>query len=37
MVEALEEDGQADAYEINISCPNVDAGGLTFGSACAQR
>ena len=32
VVEALEEDGQADAYEINISCPNVDAGGLTFGT-----
>ena len=34
VVEALEEDGQADAYEINISCPNVDAGGLTFGTHC---
>ncbi len=32
VVEALEVDGQADAYEINISCPNVDAGGLTFGT-----
>lgn len=32
VLEALEEDGQADAYEINISCPNVDAGGLTFGT-----
>ena len=32
VVEALEEDGKADAYEINISCPNVDAGGLTFGT-----
>lgn len=32
VVEALEADGQADAYEINISCPNVDAGGLTFGT-----
>ena len=21
-----------DAYEINISCPNVDAGGMTFGT-----
>ena len=32
VVEAREADGQADAYEINISCPNVDAGGLTFGT-----
>lgn len=32
VIEALEADGQADAYEINISCPNVDAGGLTFGT-----
>lgn len=32
VIEALEEDGQADAYEVNISCPNVDAGGLTFGT-----
>ena len=32
VLEALEADGQADAYEINISCPNVDAGGLTFGT-----
>ena len=29
VIEALEEDGTA---EINISCPNVDAGGLTFGT-----
>lgn len=32
VLEALEADGQADAYEINISCPNVDAGGMTFGT-----
>lgn len=32
VIEALEEDATADAYEINISCPNVDAGGLTFGT-----
>jgi dihydroorotate dehydrogenase (NAD+) catalytic subunit len=32
VVRALEQDGQADAYEINISCPNVDAGGMTFGT-----
>ena len=34
VVEALEEDGKADAYEINISCPNVDAGGTICCSAC---
>ena len=32
VIEALEADGQADAYEVNISCPNVDAGGMTFGT-----
>ena len=32
VVEALEESGMADAYEINISCPNVDAGGMTIGT-----
>ncbi|HNV34329.1 MAG TPA: dihydroorotate dehydrogenase [Bacillota bacterium] len=29
---AVEEDGSADALEINISCPNVKEGGLAFGS-----
>ena len=32
VVSALEESGLADAYEINISCPNVDAGGMTIGT-----
>lgn len=32
VVEALEEHEGIDAYEINISCPNVDCGGLTFGT-----
>ena len=31
VIEALEEAGTCDAYEVNISCPNVDAGGMTFG------
>lgn len=31
VVEQLE-DASVDAYEINISCPNVDAGGMTFGT-----
>lgn len=24
-----------DAFELNISCPNVDAGGMAFGTDCA--
>lgn len=32
VVEALETCDGVDAYEINISCPNVDSGGLTFGT-----
>ena len=32
VVEALEAHEGIDAYEINISCPNVDRGGLTFGT-----
>ena len=32
VIERLEESGLADAYEVNISCPNVDAGGMTIGT-----
>ncbi len=32
VVEALEDCNRVDAYEINISCPNVDAGGMTLGT-----
>ena len=32
VVEALEETDLVDAYEVNISCPNVDAGGMTIGT-----
>lgn len=32
VLERLEDVGLADAYEINISCPNVDAGGMTIGT-----
>ena len=32
VVEALDTHEGVDAYEINISCPNVDCGGLTFGT-----
>lgn len=31
VIEALE-DAPVDAYEMNISCPNVDAGGMTLGT-----
>ena len=31
VIEALEESEDIAAYEVNISCPNVDAGGMTFG------
>ena len=31
VIEALE-DAAVDAYEVNISCPNVDAGGMTIGT-----
>lgn len=35
VIERLDaEDGIA-AYELNISCPNVDAGGIAFGTSCA--
>jgi len=32
VIERLEREETVDAYEINISCPNVDAGGMTFGT-----
>jgi dihydroorotate dehydrogenase (NAD+) catalytic subunit len=35
VVERLEDEPGVAAYEINISCPNVDAGGMAFGTACA--
>lgn len=31
VIESLE-DAHVDAYEINVSCPNVDAGGMTLGT-----
>ena len=31
VIEALE-DAPVDAYEVNIACPNVDAGGMTLGT-----
>lgn len=32
VIERLEEESCVDAYEVNISCPNVDAGGMTIGT-----
>ena len=32
VIGALEEVDTVDAYEVNISCPNVDAGGMTIGT-----
>ena len=34
VLDILEETGDIDAYEINVSCPNVREGGLTFGTSC---
>ena len=31
VIERLESEPAVAAYEVNISCPNVDAGGITFG------
>ncbi|WP_283170405.1 dihydroorotate dehydrogenase [Curtanaerobium respiraculi] len=31
VIESLDEDDRVSAYEVNISCPNVDSGGMTFG------
>lgn len=35
VIERLETESVA-AYEVNISCPNVDAGGMAFGTDCAS-
>lgn len=35
VIEALE-DAPVGAYEINISCPNVDAGGMAMGCSCTS-
>lgn len=32
VIERLEDEACVGAYEVNISCPNVDAGGMTFGT-----
>lgn len=35
VIERLESESVVAAYEINISCPNVDAGGMAFGTSCS--
>lgn len=36
VIESLEESPLVHAYEVNISCPNVDSGGLAFGTEPAM-
>jgi dihydroorotate dehydrogenase (NAD+) catalytic subunit len=35
VIERLESVEGVAAYELNISCPNVDTGGMAFGTSCA--
>lgn len=32
--ERLDAEDAVDAFELNVSCPNVDAGGMAFGTTC---
>ncbi len=34
VIRRLEREAGVAAYEVNISCPNVDAGGMAFGTEC---
>jgi dihydroorotate dehydrogenase (NAD+) catalytic subunit len=34
VVGRLEDEPGVAAYEVNISCPNMDVGGMTFGTSC---
>lgn len=36
VVERLNQADGIDAYELNVSCPNVHAGGMAFGSDCGS-
>ena len=36
VIERLECESAVAAYEVNISCPNVDSGGMAFGTDCAS-
>jgi dihydroorotate dehydrogenase (NAD+) catalytic subunit len=33
VIERLEDEAGVSAYELNISCPNLDAGGMAFGTS----
>lgn len=35
VIERLESEPVVSGYELNISCPNVDTGGMAFGTSCA--
>jgi dihydroorotate dehydrogenase (NAD+) catalytic subunit len=35
VIERLEREPNVAAYEVNISCPNVDQGGMAFGTDCS--
>lgn len=34
VVERLDAEPAVDGFEVNISCPNVDEGGMAFGTSC---
>ena len=36
VIRRLEDEPAVSAYEVNISCPNVDQGGMAFGTDCAS-
>jgi len=36
VIDRLEEEDAIAAYEVNISCPNVDKGGMAFGTDCVS-
>lgn len=36
VIERLNQIGGMAAYELNVSCPNVHAGGMSFGADCGQ-
>jgi dihydroorotate dehydrogenase (NAD+) catalytic subunit len=35
VVERLDAEESVDGFELNISCPNVDEGGMAFGTSCS--
>lgn len=36
VVHRLDAESRVDGFEVNISCPNVDAGGMAFGTDCVS-